>query len=174
MYLTLGIFIALFFEIRGQAIGTGAQPTRTCNTCQQYSNPPAPPPPPPPVVSSPQWNNWGGWSFCSATCGGGYRTRTRTCNTQCSVCQCQGPSTAQEGCNTQPCQVTTCNTCNNPPPPPPACTTCNVAPPACSTCGGTPSIGGGITQGSNAYYDPYRNGKKRRRRHVKVAQEILA
>uniref|UniRef100_A0A914YM10 Uncharacterized protein n=1 Tax=Panagrolaimus superbus TaxID=310955 RepID=A0A914YM10_9BILA len=110
-----------------------------------------------------------------ATCGGGYRTRQRTCNTQCSVCQCQGPSTEQEGCNTQPCQVTTCNTCNNPPPPPPpACSTCNVAPPACSTCGGTPTIGGGITQGSNAYYDPYRNGKKRRRRHTKTNSETIA
>uniref|UniRef100_A0AC35FU12 Uncharacterized protein n=1 Tax=Panagrolaimus sp. PS1159 TaxID=55785 RepID=A0AC35FU12_9BILA len=172
MYLIFGIFIVLVLEVHSQAIGTGAQPTRTCNTCQQY-NPP--PPPPPPVVSSPQWNSWGGWTFCSATCGGGFRTRQRTCNTQCGVCQCQGPSSEQESCNTQPCQVTTCNTCNNPPPPPPACTTCNVAPPpACSTCGGgTPGIGGGISMGSNAYYDPYRNGKKRRRRQTKIDSKII-
>uniref|UniRef100_A0AC34FR74 Uncharacterized protein n=1 Tax=Panagrolaimus sp. ES5 TaxID=591445 RepID=A0AC34FR74_9BILA len=219
MYLILVILISLFFEVQPQAIGTGAQPTRTCNTCQQ-NNPP--PPPPPPANNNPQWNLWGGWSQCSATCGGGFRSRQRSCNTQCGVCQCQGSSTEQQSCNVKPCCAytnwsawsqctatcgtgiqlrtrqcsclqcpngspseqrtctgayqcppTTCNTCNNnppppPPPPPPSCTTCNSAPPvACSTCG-TREFGSEITMGSNAYYDPYRNAKKRRRRQIKL------
>ncbi|KAE9548214.1 hypothetical protein FO519_008575 [Halicephalobus sp. NKZ332] len=196
-------------ETSSQAIGTGAQPTRTCNTCEQNSPPPPPPVAPPP----PQWNSWGPWSSCSASCGSGFQTRTRTCNTQCGVCQCQGPSTEQQPCNggnccdwtlwtpwsecsvtcgsggvkyrTRQCTClqcssgssneqeacngpyqcpTTCSVCGNPPPPPPpppSCNTCNQPPPpACSTCGG---IGGGtgIGMGANAYYDPYRNGRRK-------------
>jgi len=37
-------------------------------------------------------NNWGGWSACSASCGGGTQCRTNECGTS----QCQA-------CNTQPC-----------------------------------------------------------------------
>ena len=37
-------------------------------------------------------NNWGGWSACSASCGGGTQSRTNACGT-----------TQTQSCNTQPC-----------------------------------------------------------------------
>ena len=53
--------------------------------------------------TTPEWNSWGEWSGCSASCGGGSQYRQRTCNTHCGVCQCQGPATEQRECNTQSC-----------------------------------------------------------------------
>ncbi|XP_013418821.1 A disintegrin and metalloproteinase with thrombospondin motifs adt-2 isoform X2 [Lingula anatina] len=46
------------------------------------------------------WNDWGQWSGCSATCGGGTRTRTRTCPTGQN---CAGDSSQTEGCNANAC-----------------------------------------------------------------------
>uniref|UniRef100_A0AC35FVF3 Uncharacterized protein n=1 Tax=Panagrolaimus sp. PS1159 TaxID=55785 RepID=A0AC35FVF3_9BILA len=56
-----------------------------------------------PPVAAPQWNSWQPWSGCSVSCGGGVESRTRTCNNQCSVCQCQGAATEQRPCNPDPC-----------------------------------------------------------------------
>ena len=50
---------------------------------------PVEPPPPPPCDA----NNWGAWGACSATCGGGTRTRINACGTPQS-----------QSCNPQPCQ----------------------------------------------------------------------
>ncbi|CAD6191168.1 unnamed protein product [Caenorhabditis auriculariae] len=52
---------------------------------------------------TPEWNAWGAWSSCSASCGGGSMTRTRVCNNGCSVCQCVGSSSETQVCNSQPC-----------------------------------------------------------------------
>uniref|UniRef100_A0A7E4VNW9 Hemicentin-1 n=1 Tax=Panagrellus redivivus TaxID=6233 RepID=A0A7E4VNW9_PANRE len=60
------------------------------------------PVPSPPAVA-PEWNSWGSWSGCSASCDGGFQYRQRTCNTQCGVCTCVGPVTDQQTCNLQPC-----------------------------------------------------------------------
>ena len=46
------------------------------------------------------WNEWSNWGSCSLTCGGGSRTRTRTCNVQNS---CVGPSSQNLVCNTLVC-----------------------------------------------------------------------
>lgn len=166
-----------------QSIGSGAIPTRLCNTCQQHSQPPppcstcgsAPPPPcttcyqpPPPPACS--WTLWTAWSECSVTCGsGGVRYRTH----ECTCAQCSGPASEQQLCNGPYQCPTTCNTCNNPPPPP-SCSTCNQPappPPSCSTCGGI-GTGAGISMGNNAYYDPYRNGKRRRRSSKNLSETL--
>ncbi|KAE9551927.1 hypothetical protein FO519_004856 [Halicephalobus sp. NKZ332] len=51
----------------------------------------------------PEWNPWGSWNTCSASCGGGLQYRQRTCNTNCGVCQCQGAATDQRECNKKAC-----------------------------------------------------------------------
>ena len=46
------------------------------------------------------------WSECSATCGGGTQTRTRTCTNPAPAhggLDCQGESTETQDCNTLPC-----------------------------------------------------------------------
>ncbi|WKX88586.1 hypothetical protein Q1695_008326 [Nippostrongylus brasiliensis] len=88
---------------------------RTCSTavcpggsytearpCPTYE-PPPPPPPLPPISSPVGWSEWGPWSECSASCGGGTYTRTRTCNNQCSSCVCVGVALESRPCNTEPC-----------------------------------------------------------------------
>ncbi len=55
------------------------------------------------------WSAWGGWSACSASCGGGRRSRSRTCTAPASDCggsPCVGSSSEEETCNSQPCCVT--------------------------------------------------------------------
>ncbi|WKX88587.1 hypothetical protein Q1695_008327 [Nippostrongylus brasiliensis] len=78
---------------------------------------------PPPSVGT--WNEWGPWGACSAPCGGGTYTRTRTCFNPCDACSCVGISIETQVCNPDPC-----NSYVRPPSPPP------VIPmkPSCTTC----------------------------------------
>ena len=46
------------------------------------------------------WSEFGDFSSCSATCGGGTRTRTRTCE---GGNDCPGSDTETEDCNTDAC-----------------------------------------------------------------------
>ncbi|XP_013401718.1 hemicentin-1-like [Lingula anatina] len=54
-----------------------------------------------------QWGDWCcSWSACSATCGGGQRTRTRQCSNPAPAnggADCVGSGIEEEMCNTQPC-----------------------------------------------------------------------
>lgn len=55
------------------------------------------------------WTDWGPWSNCSASCGGGVQTATRTCSNPVSRnggADCQGPDTITAPCNTQACSGT--------------------------------------------------------------------
>lgn len=47
------------------------------------------------------WANWGRWSSCSRSCGGGSMTRRRTCSSG----SCSGISTQSASCNSSPCGV---------------------------------------------------------------------
>nr|XP_034336189.1 coadhesin-like isoform X3 [Crassostrea gigas] len=54
------------------------------------------------------WSGWNHPSACSVTCGGGVRTRTRTCNHPTPAyggLQCRGESHMSEHCNGNPCPV---------------------------------------------------------------------
>lgn len=48
---------------------------------------------------------WQQWSSCSKQCGGGKRSRNRSC-TSTSI-PCSGGSKEEEDCNTQACSITT-------------------------------------------------------------------
>ena len=55
-----------------------------------------------------EWTNFGEWSKCSATCGGGTRTRTRFCTNPVPAhggADCQGEGTESQDCNTEKCPV---------------------------------------------------------------------
>ena len=45
------------------------------------------------------WSDWGAYGECSASCGTGSRTRTRTCG----GVDCSGEFTEKEDCNMEPC-----------------------------------------------------------------------
>ena len=51
------------------------------------------------------WNNWGAWGSCSASCGGGTQSRSRTVGTQPQNggAACQGSSDQSQSCNDQSC-----------------------------------------------------------------------
>ena len=51
------------------------------------------------------WSHWSQWQPCSLTCGGGHRTRTRTCNSapQYNGQDCPGTNISTESCNLQKC-----------------------------------------------------------------------
>ena len=50
------------------------------------------------------WSSYGAWSSCTVTCGGGKKTRTRTCEgRENGGKQCQGESVLESPCNTQAC-----------------------------------------------------------------------
>jgi len=51
------------------------------------------------------WSAWGSWTVCSQTCGGGFRTRERTCTNPAPLnggLDCEAESTESEACNTEP------------------------------------------------------------------------
>ncbi|XP_016050982.1 PREDICTED: SCO-spondin [Miniopterus natalensis] len=57
------------------------------------------------------WGPWGPWSSCSRSCGGGLRSRTRTCDQpppQGLGDYCEGPQAQGEACQAGPCPVTDC------------------------------------------------------------------
>lgn len=65
------------------------------------------------IIVNGGWGTWNGWSSCSASCGGGHRSRTRNCDnpspsgggTQCTA---DGSScTETEACNANSCPETT-------------------------------------------------------------------
>ena len=52
------------------------------------------------------WTQWSHWSACSLSCGGGTRSRTRTCTDpppSNNGKTCAGEGSEQQGCNTQSC-----------------------------------------------------------------------
>ena len=52
------------------------------------------------------WSGWSSWSGCSANCGGGTQSRTRSCtNPSPNICgsACAGSSSETQACNTQTC-----------------------------------------------------------------------
>ncbi|XP_078691970.1 thrombospondin-2-like [Branchiostoma floridae x Branchiostoma belcheri] len=51
------------------------------------------------------WEEWQPWGDCSATCGGGVKTRTRTCSDQYGGNTCVGRSTETRACAETPCPV---------------------------------------------------------------------
>merc|ERR1711944_115853 len=68
---------------------------------------PTPQPPPPPPAGACQFDQWGQWSVCSATCGGGQRARVRTAtiHSLCNGPPCAGDVTSFEVCNTNACEA---------------------------------------------------------------------
>ena len=48
------------------------------------------------------WNEWSPWSFCSATCGDGTITRSRSCVSG-NDRECVGEPTEQSSCNLTKC-----------------------------------------------------------------------
>lgn len=61
------------------------------------------------------FSDWGNYSICSSSCGGGNQMRSRTCTNpvpQNGGKPCNGPTSESKECNTQPCPGTFCyNTC---------------------------------------------------------------
>ena len=54
------------------------------------------------------WTAFGAWSECSAECGGGTQTRTRTCTNPAPAnggAKCEGSATETRNCNLNPCPV---------------------------------------------------------------------
>jgi hypothetical protein len=76
-----------------------------CNTQACPSTSPAP------QSCQGSWSGWSGWSDCSATCGGGIKTRTKTWTTspggesRYGGAACPPNKKEEEECNTQACSV---------------------------------------------------------------------
>ncbi len=52
------------------------------------------------------WSDWGNWTACSKTCGGGTQERNRSCTNPAPAyggLDCDGPSTGTRKCNSFPC-----------------------------------------------------------------------
>ena len=60
------------------------------------------------VVENGGWSDFGEWSECSVTCGGGIKERTRACTNPPPAhggMHCVGDNKEEEACNTQACKV---------------------------------------------------------------------
>lgn len=59
-------------------------------------------------VADYEWERWGEWGACNATCGGGQRSRSRRCVDSVSRSedrsQCTGKDEETEPCNTENCE----------------------------------------------------------------------
>ena len=54
------------------------------------------------------WGDFGDWSECSMSCGGGTKSRSRTCTSPAPAnggAECEGDAEETESCNTEPCPV---------------------------------------------------------------------
>ncbi len=54
------------------------------------------------------WSSWGAYGSCSKACGGGTKTRYRTCNSpspQCGGSTCAGSNSQSISCNNRPCCI---------------------------------------------------------------------
>ena len=52
------------------------------------------------------WSAWGAWTACSRSCGGGARSRSRTCSGRLhGGIDCSGGSVGTDACNAQPCPI---------------------------------------------------------------------
>ncbi|KAK2574393.1 Ectin [Acropora cervicornis] len=118
-------------------------------------------------VEDGNWSVWGAWSPCSATCGDGQRSRSRSCTNpppSGGGADCVGASQEIEGCNRRSCEgiggwsnwgqwsacSESCNigiqartrTCTNPPPtiPEGGCEGSAFETQICSTSGQSPSV----------------------------------
>ena len=52
------------------------------------------------------WNSWGSWTSCTATCGGGTKSRSRSCTNPSPAYggkPCPGSSRDRPACNTKGC-----------------------------------------------------------------------
>lgn len=68
------------------------------------SNPPCPVKSIPPIDG--QWSDWGDWSECTASCGGGFRSRLRRCDNpppQHGGTDCSGCGVEYQTCNVHSC-----------------------------------------------------------------------
>jgi chondroitin sulfate proteoglycan 4 len=68
------------------------------------SNPPCPVKSVPPIDG--QWSDWGDWSECTASCGGGFRSRLRRCDNpppQHGGTDCSGCGVEYQTCNAHSC-----------------------------------------------------------------------
>ncbi|XP_031566332.1 uncharacterized protein LOC116301420 [Actinia tenebrosa] len=115
-------------------------------------------PTPPPKIHG-QWTTWGSWGACSARCGGGSQSRTRTCT---------NPAPANGGRNcvgnsseTQKCAQTTC---------PPGCQVGQTVTDSCSqrcVCG----AGGTLTQCTRIRKEFTSMTTAERERYIRVVKE---
>ncbi len=59
------------------------------------------------LAASPTWGEWGEWSDCTVTCGGGTRTREKSCDdtdtNDSETCEGDTP-TETENCNEEDCR----------------------------------------------------------------------
>ena len=57
-----------------------------------------------------EWSDWSEWDNCTAECGGGNQTRTRSCTNpepQFNGTDCDGENSETQICNDEPCEIGT-------------------------------------------------------------------